>query len=272
VPTAIPIDSPDDPRLSDYRQVRERDLVGRDGGFIAEGVVVLEKLVAAGRHTLRSVLVADKRLAALSPLLAQLPGGVPVYAAGQAVMDAVAGFHIHRGVLAAGTRAEPPLEALLAGLPDEALVVVLAGIANHDNMGGLFRNAAAFGADAVVIDDDCCDPLYRKSIRVSVGAALTTPFARGGSAADVADLLAARGFEMAALSPGGEIELADYAPGRRTAVLFGAEGPGLPAALMARLSTVRIDMAGGFDSLNVATSSGIVLRQIVVAKRRFAPD
>ena len=270
VADTILVEDPEDPRLADYRQVRERDVVGRGGGFIAEGVVVLEKLIAAGRHPLRSVLVAEKRLDALAPLLSRLPVDVAVYAAGQAVMDAVAGFHIHRGVLAAGARAEPSLDELLAGLPADALVVVLSGIANHDNMGGLFRNAAAFGADALLLDSDCCDPLYRKAIRVSVGAALTLPFVRGGSAASLADRLMGLGFEVAALSPRGEIELAELTPAPRTAVVFGAEGPGLPDALLARLRTVRIDMANGFDSLNVATTSGIVLRQIVVARRLFA--
>lgn len=263
----VRIDDPSDPRLADYVSVRERDLVGRDGGFIAEGVVVLEKLVAAGRHPIRSVLVAEPRAEALAPLLARLPAEVAVYAAGQAAMDAAVGFHIHRGVLASGVRAEPELGALLDGLPQDALLVGLVGIANHDNMGGLFRNAAAFGADAVVLDDGCCDPLYRKAIRVSVGAALTTPFARGGSAAALLGRLDAAGFETVALSPTGAIELAELAPGRRTAVLFGAEGPGLPLSVMARSRTVRIDMAGGFDSLNVATTSGIVLHRIAAVRR-----
>jgi tRNA G18 (ribose-2'-O)-methylase SpoU len=239
--------------------------VGRQGGFIAEGVVVLEKLIQTGRHPLRSVLVAEKRVAALEPLLAALPQKVAVYAAGQAVMDAVVGFAIHRGVLAAGTRAEPGLDAVLAALPARALVVGLCGIANHDNMGGLFRNAAAFGADAVLLDDDCCDPLYRKAIRVSVGAALTMPFARAGSAGDLAARLTAEGFAVAALSPAGAIELSQLAPAPRRAVLFGAEGPGLPASVLAKVQTVRIEMAGGFDSLNVATSSGIVLHHVVAS-------
>ncbi|HEY0435903.1 MAG TPA: RNA methyltransferase [Phenylobacterium sp.] len=265
--TVIPIDDPLDPRLADYRAVRERDLVGRGGGFIAEGVVVLEKLVAAGRHPLRSVLVAEKRVSALTPLLETLPEAVAVYAAGQAVMDALVGFHIHRGVLAAGTRAETKLEGLLAGLPERALVVGLAGIANHDNMGGLFRNAAAFGADAVVLDDACCDPLYRKAIRVSVGAALTTPFARAGDAGDLAASLQRAGFEVLALSPGGRTDLADLSPPARCAVLFGAEGPGLPDAVLAKVRTVRIPMAGGFDSLNVATSAGIVLHHLVAGRK-----
>jgi tRNA G18 (ribose-2'-O)-methylase SpoU len=268
---ALFIDDPDDPRLADYRQVRERDLVGRRGGFIAEGVVVLEKLIAAGRHPVRSVLVAEKRVAGLEPLLARLPETVEVFAAGQAVMDAVVGFPIHRGVLAAGVRAEPTLDAVLAELPKRALVVGLAGIANHDNMGGLFRNAAAFGADAVLLDDDCCDPLYRKSIRVSVGAALTVPFARAGAAAAMARRLVAEGFTVIALSPAGVTELRDVMAAPRTAVLFGAEGPGLPDAAMAEARTVRIEMAGGFDSLNVACTSGIVLHQMVASARRKAP-
>ncbi len=264
---AVAIDDPDDPRLADYRQVRERDLVGRQGGFIAEGVVVLEKLIARGRHPLRSVLIAEKRVAALEPLMAALPPGVEVYAAGQAVMDAVVGFPIHRGVLAVGARAEPGLDAVLAALPERALVVGLCGIANHDNMGGLFRNAAAFGADAVLLDDDCCDPLYRKAIRVSVGAALTMPFARAGSASDLAARLMAQGFAVVALSPGGSVELSQVGPAPRRAVLFGAEGPGLPAEVLAQVQTVRIEMAGGFDSLNVATTSGIVLHQMVASAR-----
>jgi tRNA G18 (ribose-2'-O)-methylase SpoU len=269
VPTVIRIDDPDDPRLADYREVRERDLVGRQGSFIAEGQVVLEKLIRGGRHPLRSVLVADKRVARLEPLLAALDEAVCVYAASQAVMDAVVGFPIHRGILAAGTRRETDLDALLAALPRDALVMGLVGIANHDNLGGLFRNAAAFGVDAILLDDGCCDPLYRKSIRVSVGAALTLPFARAGEAGQMVARLEAAGFSVLALSPRGETDLADLKPAARTAVLFGAEGPGLPEAVMARTRTVRVEMAGGFDSLNVAATSGIVLHHMVASRRRI---
>jgi tRNA G18 (ribose-2'-O)-methylase SpoU len=130
-------------------------------------------------------------------------------------------------------------------------------------MGGLFRNAAAFGAHAVLLDETCCDPLYRKAIRVSVGAVLTVPFAVGGQAAAMADLLTAAGCELVALSPSGAEDLRELAPRDRTAVLFGAEGPGLPDAILSRAQTVRIAMAGGFDSLNVATTSGIVLHHLV---------
>jgi len=256
------IDDPDDPRLSPYRAVRERDLVGRDRLFVAEGRVVLEKAIAVMPQALESVLVAEHRLDSLAGVLAGLPATTPVYAAGQAAMDAVVGFPIHRGILAVGRRPERDAAALLASLPERALVVGLVGIANHDNMGGVFRNAAAFGADAVLLDDTCCDPLYRKAIRVSVGAALTTPFARAGDAETLVAALTGAGFEVVALSPRGECELSDLSVGPRVAALFGAEGPGLPAALLARTRTVRIAMAGGFDSLNVATTSGIVLHSL----------
>lgn len=250
--------------------MRERDLVGRSGLFVAEGRVVLEKLVKAGRHPLVSVLVAEHRLDGLGDLLAGLPPATPAYAASQAVMDAIVGFPIHRGILGLGRRAEPTPGALLAGLPDRALVVALSAIANHDNMGGVFRNAAAFGADAVLLDADCCDPLYRKAIRVSVGAALTTPFARLPAGADLVGVLQAHGFEVLALSPQGAEELDEVVPIARTAALFGAEGPGLAAGVLARTRTVRIAMAGGFDSLNVATTSGIVLHRLAAAGRRVS--
>ena len=266
----IRLDDAGDPRLADYLSVRERDLVGRHGRFGAEGVVVLQKLVVAGRHPLRSVLLAEKRLAALQPTLAGLAPDVPVYVASEAVMDAAVGFHIHRGVLAMGERVEPAPAALLDALPASALIVGLTGIANHDNMGGLFRNAAAFGADGVVLAADCCDPLYRKAIRVSVGAALTIPFARLPADADMPGLLAGCGFEVLALTPGGAASLAELTAAPRQAALFGAEGPGLAPELMARCRTVRIPMAAGFDSLNVATASGIVLNRLAEL-RRAAP-
>ena len=162
-------------------------------------------------------------------------------------------------------KAAPVAETLSVagpGLPAKATILVLCGIANHDNMGGLFRNAAAFGADAVLIDADCCDPLYRKAIRVSVGASLLVPFARIGRDEDVVELLRGAGFEPLALSPRGETALKDLVPPDRAAVLLGAEGPGLSDQVMARCRTVRIPMAAGFDSLNVATTAGIVLHQV----------
>ncbi|WP_020186376.1 RNA methyltransferase [Methylopila sp. 73B] len=271
--TPIPIADPDDSRVAPYRAVRERDVVGRGERFVAEGEVVLRLLIEGGRgapsvHAPESLLIAENRLDALGDLLAKLPPEIPVYAAGQAVMDAVVGFHIHRGVLAIARRAPPETAAeLLARLPAKALVVALVGVANHDNVGGIFRNAAAFGADAVLLDDTSCDPLYRKAIRVSVGASLILPFARGGSGDDLLDALAAQGFRTLALSPAGTHAIGAVSPAPRTALLLGAEGPGLPADIMARTTTARVPMAAGFDSLNVATTSGIALYALTSAAR-----
>jgi tRNA G18 (ribose-2'-O)-methylase SpoU len=259
----VAIEDPDDARIAAYRHVRERDLAGREGLFVAEGVVVLEKLLRSARFRPRSVLVAARRAQALAPLLAQVPADVTVYVADQAVMDAIAGFHIHRGVLAIGHRGAPlDPAALLAAQPPRAVVVALAGLSNHDNVGGVFRNAAAFGADAVLLDAGCCDPLYRKAIRVSVGAALTVPFARLGPGEDLLAMLAAGGFEAAALSPAGAVSLSNWRAPTRVALLLGAEGPGLPAEILGRARTVRIPMAPGFDSLNVAVASGVVLHHL----------
>lgn len=266
--TVVAVDDPDDPRLEAYRAVRERDLVGRQGLFVAEGRVVLEKAIAADPGALVSVLVAAHRLESLADLLAGLPDATPVYAAGQAVMDRIVGFPIHRGVLAIGRAAPRDPAALLEDLPPQALVVGLVGIANHDNMGGIFRNAAAFGAGAVLLDDTCCDPLYRKAIRVSVGAALVTPFARAGSAGDLVDLLERAGFAVAALSPRGALDVRDLDLGPRRAALFGAEGPGLPDDVLSRVTAARIAMVENFDSLNVATASGVVLHQLALGGRR----
>ena len=270
MPTVIRIKDAGDPRLEPYRAVRERDLAGREGLFVAEGRVVLEKAVVAMPQAIASVLLAEHRLDGLAGVLDGLPAGTPVYAAGQAAMDEVVGFPIHRGILAVGRRPERRADALLTSLPPAAVVVALVGIANHDNMGGIFRNAAAFGAAAVLLDDTCCDPLYRKAIRVSVGAALTVPFARVGAAGALFGILEGAGFEAVALSPRGELELGDLRAGPRVAALFGAEGPGLPDGVLARARAVRIAMAGGFDSLNVATTSGIVLHHLA-AHRRVDP-
>jgi tRNA G18 (ribose-2'-O)-methylase SpoU len=255
----IPITDPADPRVAPYTQVRERDLVGRRGEFIAEGEVVLRVLLSGGaRCQASSLLVAQSRLARLEPLIEGLD--VPVYAANQTVMDALVGFHIHRGLLAHGFRpTDPGAEALLANLPPRALVLALFGVSNHDNIGGIFRNAAAFGADAVLLDGACCDPLYRKAIRVSVGATLKVPFARLAPDEDALALLERTGFEAVALSPGAAEPLATVRRADRVAILLGAEGPGLPSDVLARARPVGIAMAPGWDSLNVAAASAVVL-------------
>ncbi|WGD30446.1 RNA methyltransferase [Ancylobacter sp. WKF20] len=257
----ISLTAPDDPRIDAYRVIKERDLVGRGGRFIVEGRTVLDvALSPRNRFKLESLLLAESRLEALAPLLAQAPEGLPIYTASQAILDGITGFHIHRGLLGIGLRgAEPTMAELVASLPETALVVVPLGITNHDNVGGIMRNAAAFGADAALFDFASCDPLYRKAIRVSVGGSLMVPFAREGSAEAILDLLAAHDFTLLALSPAGECEIGALPRPRRAALLLGAEGPGLPAPILARTRTVRIDMAGNFDSLNVATTSGIAL-------------
>ena len=260
------ITDPDDPRIAAYRDIRERDLVGRQGLFVAEGEVVLHHLVRSDRVEPLSVLVAEKRLVGLAEVLSPLPETVPVYAAAQGVMDTLVGFPIHRGILALGRRrAEPTGAELLAGLPPRALVLGLHGIANHDNMGALFRNAAAFGVAAVLLDATGCDPLYRKAIRVSVGAALTTPFARLGPEEDMITLMQAHGVTPLALSPSGDVQLSALLRPTRPGLILGAEGPGLPRSLMDRVRTVSIPMATGFDSLNVAVTAGIVLHHLAFA-------
>src|SRR4051794_16422659 len=142
----IPITDPDDPRIKSYRNVRERDLVGRSGRFIAEGEVVLRVLLTRSPFEVESVLLADNRIDALADLVGSVPAGTPVFRADRTVMDSIVGFPVHRGVLAVGRRPpQPPLDDFLAGLGPGALVVGLVGLANHDNVGGIFRNAAAFG-------------------------------------------------------------------------------------------------------------------------------
>lgn len=269
MPPITPIDDPADPRIAVFREVRERDVAGRLGGFIAEGEVVLRVLARSRLYLAQSLLIAQSRIERLAPLIAAFAEDVAVYSAGQGVMDAVVGFPIHRGVLAFGLRGpSPTAEDLIADLRGPAMALALIGISNHDNIGGIFRNAAAFGVAAVVLDGACCDPLYRKAIRVSAGAALTIPFARLGAGEDPVALLERHGFAVLALSPKGETPLAALLRPPRAAVLLGAEGAGLVPDLLERARTVAIPMAGGFDSLNVATTSGIVLHHLVHA----APD
>ncbi|PRH88938.1 RNA methyltransferase [Labrys okinawensis] len=259
----LPIDDPFDPRIEPYRDIRERDLKGRGGRFVIEGEVVLRTALLSGRFAIESLLIAENRVEPLADLIAKVPSGIPVYRASRGVLDGIAGFPMHRGILAMGVRGEASTPGeLLAAAPANALFIGLSAIANHDNMGGIFRNAAAFGLDGVLIDGASCDPLYRKAIRVSAGAALVTPFAQGGDIGDLCDALLAAGFEVLATSPAGRERLAEIEPAGRQAVLFGAEGPGLPERILKRLRTIRIDMRGGFDSLNVATTSGIVLHHL----------
>ncbi len=264
-PHVFSVQDPDDPRLEGYREIRERDLIGRRGLFVAEGAVVLRALVASADFEPASFLIAEHRLKSVEPLLAQAPAHTPVYLAPQGVMDGVAGFDVHRGILGLGRRRTPEPDATqrLAALPAQALVVAVFGVGNHDNIGALFRNAAAFGADALLFDDRCCDPLYRKALRVSVGAGLIVPWARGRGELALLDALTTAGFDLLALSPAGGEPLSALTPSSgRTALLVGAEGPGLSAAVLSRTRSVRIPMAAGFDSLNVATAAAVALSRL----------
>lgn len=261
----ITIDTADDPRVAAFRNIRERDLRQRGDTFIAEGRVVLSVLLSQHRFTVEAGLVLDRKLPGLEDLLARWPDAAPLYVAPRDVLDAIAGFHIHRGILALGRRiaAEEP-GALLSRLPAEALVVVGIGIANHDNVGAILRNAAAFAADAVLFDATSCDPLYRKAIRVSVGAALSVPFAHAGGAHELLDTLSQAGFTSWGLTPDGAQALATAVPPKRLAIVLGTEGTGLPVSVLQRLDTIRIDMPGEIDSLNVAVAEAIALHHVRV--------
>lgn len=269
----IRITDPADPRIAGFVGVRERDLTGRQGAFIAEGTVVLRMLAEASRagaFDALSLLILENRLAGLADLIARFPVDVPVHVADKAVFNAIAGFDMHRGVMALGRRRPPQrLADRLAALPAEALVLAACGLSNHDNVGSIFRNAAAFGVDTVVMDETCCDPLYRKALRVSVGAVLAVPYAREGSADEMIEALDAAGFALWGLSPRGATDLDAIPSAPRTALLVGTEGEGLPEALMRRIRTARIRQRPGLDSLNVATATGIALHRVASLNGRI---
>lgn len=265
----VRIDDPADPRIAGLVSIKERDLTGRHGRFIAEGTVVLRMLAAAhsaGRGIeAEAILLLENRVSGVSDILTEFPADIPVYVANAVVFDAIAGFNMHRGVLALGRRDQAPgMDPLIGALPAKSLVLAACGISNHDNMGSMFRNAAAFGADAVLMDDTSCDPMYRKAIRVSVGSVLTVPFAREGSVAALVSKLQAEGFSIWGLSPRGQTDLRDIAPSPRTALLVGTEGEGLPQHILSSIRTARIRQRPGLDSLNVATATGIALHQVAM--------
>lgn len=270
----VRIDDPGDPRIAGFVSIRERDLTGRDGLFVAEGTVVLRMLgqerARANGFTAAAILLLESRLAGVAEVLASFEDDVPVYVASSAVFDAVAGFNMHRGVLALGRKPAAAIgSSLLGNLPRESLVLAGCGLSNHDNVGSIFRNAAAFGADAVFLDETSCDPLYRKAIRVSVGSVLTVPFVRAESAEAMLQGLAEAGFEIWGLSPRGAVPVAAIPPARRIALVLGTEGEGLPENILSSFKTARIPQRPGLDSLNVATASGIALYQIALAMGRI---
>lgn len=278
-PSIIHVDSPDDPRLADYRAVRDRDLLGdgaRRGLFVGESRLVVERMVALGVG-LRSVLVERRHVGWMRELLAQADRpDVPLIIAPADVLRSVVGFDVHRGVLAIGIRPAPSATTLDAVLPardrraprDRCAVLVLEDINNADNMGGLYRNAAAFGVDAVLLSPQCHDHLYRKAIRVSLGHALAIPTARSTDwphdlrrLRDEWDLTL-----VAAATSADAVPIGDFPPPARLALAVGAEFSGLSETVL-RLSDarVRIPMARGVDSLNVATAAAICLHRLTRA-------
>ncbi|MEM6460685.1 MAG: RNA methyltransferase [Pseudomonadota bacterium] len=256
----IRITDPEDARIGEFRDIRERDLVGREGRFIAEGTVVLRMLSSSKRFKADKLLILENRVEGITDILERFDADIPIFVCSRSVIDSIAGFPMHRGVLAAGRAAETQdLNSALGGMGDDALILVCNGISNHDNMGGLFRNAAAFCADLVCLDEECCDPMYRKAIRVSVGAALTVPFTRQLSIEVILRTLIDHGFDIIALSPDAKVSIQNVEPGRRCALVVGTEGSGICQSALELSRTIRIPQAQDIDSLNVATAAALAL-------------
>ena len=238
---------PEDPRLDPYRSLRGRP--ADEDTFVVEGVTTLRQALDAGIR-LRSALVLPTRTGEVDHL------DIPVHVASRDVFERITGFDVHRGVLAIAERPpEPDVDALLSSA---SRVLAIEGVSDSANVGSLFRNAAALGADAVVLDPTCCDPLLRRSVRVSIGTVLHVPFVR---LADWPGGLCGRGMTVLALTPDpGATALADVPRPARFALLVGTEGEGLSdAALEAADVRVRIPMKAGVDSVNVATAAAIAL-------------
>lgn len=256
----IRIEQFDDPRLADYRSVSDAELLRRRNRFVAEGRLVIERLLEAG-HRVESMLLNDASFRALEPLIAQLPADVPVYLCETSEFAAITGFNLHRGCLALAERPQPL--AVRDVIRDAELVLVLEAVTDADNVGSVFRNAAAFGA-SVILSETCCDPLYRKAIRTSMGATLRTPYARMNNWPDELATLKTEGFTIIALTLRADaVELRAHAqrqPRQKLALVVGTEGPGLSAAVESIADVcVRIPISADVDSLNLATATGIAL-------------
>lgn len=252
-----------DDGLSDYSRLTDvalRRVSEPAGGlYIAESTKVITRALAAG-HRPRSVLLQEQWLADVEPLLTDFPD-VTVYVGESQVLEALTGYHLHRGALAAMHRPELPDPVDL--LRGARRVVVLEDIVDHTNVGAMFRSVAGLGADAVLISPRCADPLYRRSVRVSMGTVLQVPWTRIPEWSEAAPILHEAGFEIAALALSDHaVTLDDYAanPPERIAVVLGSEGDGLSRhALAAADTVVTIPMLHGVDSLNVASASAVAL-------------
>jgi tRNA G18 (ribose-2'-O)-methylase SpoU len=244
----------DDPRLADYRSLTDVALRRRtepeQGLFIAEGELVIRRAVAAG-YRLRSVLLSQRWL----PSLAGVLDGVEVYTGDEPLLQQVTGFHVHRGALASVERR--PLPTAEAAVSGARRVAVLEDVNTHTNVGAIFRAAAALGVDAVLLSPSCADPLYRRAVRVSMGAVFAVPYARAEPWPGSLESLRDKGFRLLALSPDGDCDVADVETGGSIAVVLGAEGPGLSRQVLGMTESVRIPMAHGVDSLNVAVAAAV---------------
>lgn len=252
------ITDPDDDRIADYRALTDVELRTRweppHGLFIAEGELVLRRALRAG-YPARSFLVDAKRI----NQLADLEGNAPVYAATPDVLERATGFHVHRGVLASFRRKPLPTAAEVLGTARR--VVILEDVNNHTNLGAIFRSVAALGVDAVLLSPSCADPLYRRSVRVSMGEVFAVPYARLQPWPDGLAEVRATGFSVLAMTPAPDavpIQRLEPARRARSALLLGAEGTGLTrAAMVASDVRVVIPMRRGVDSLNVAAATAV---------------
>jgi tRNA G18 (ribose-2'-O)-methylase SpoU len=265
----VRISGPDDPRVAEFRDVADHNRLRQRGLFVAEGRLVVERLIHDGRFTVRSLLLNAAAWRALEPAVAPLGEAVPVWVCETQDFEHLTGYNLHRGCLALASRPCPlALEDLLAGARS---LLVLEEVANADNVGGLFRNAAAFGVDGVVLSGGCADPLYRKSIRTSMAATLRVPFAvvsHEEGWRETLERLRAAGFQVVALTPGESAQDLDDFAGtarhERIAVLLGAEDAGLSREAEAAADIrVRIAVRREVDSLNVAVAAGIALHRLL---------
>ncbi|HUC15345.1 MAG TPA: RNA methyltransferase [Acidimicrobiales bacterium] len=256
--------SPSDTHVVPYRDLkdsalrRSAELAG--GVFVVEGLLALQAVLASP-YPLRSLLVLRRRLEALQDLA--LPAGLPVYVADEDVMAATTGYNVHRGLLGLAGRLPGRSPADLLAHLASRVVMVVEGVNDQENLGAIFRNAAAFGAGAVLLDPTCADPLYRRSVRVSLGHVLRVPFARLSPWPASLELVRKWGFVPLALTPSSQAERIEVVSaelqGSRVALVVGGEGHGLSVPVLAMCRAVRIAMAGGVDSINVAAATAVAL-------------
>jgi tRNA G18 (ribose-2'-O)-methylase SpoU len=251
------VTDPGDPRVADFRDLtradRRPDRPGGKGLVIAEGVVVVRRLLASP-YPPRAVLGLERRLEELTELA---DVDIPAYVTSAEVMAEVVGFHLNRGVLAVADRAPAPdAERVVARA---RRLAVLEGVGDHENLGSLFRNAAAFGVDGVLLGPGCSDPLYRRSVRVSMGHVLAVPFAPLLPWPGGLKWLRDQGFRVLAMTPSAPVALTEaVGSADRVAVLLGSEGHGLTAdAIETADAAVCIPMVDGVDSVNVATAGAV---------------